>query len=151
MEPETNIYNDVVNQLKRLDNCRSRIASSSWRQILNASTIPVCRRFQYYLDKTVIFPLYRWIGFVLLLSLYSWRAWYLRGWYIVNYGLGIFMLNLFIGFLSPQVRAGTGRLPPIAGCDTVCYTRSLCYIADRPRHAGAVVAHSEFRRISTFC
>jgi len=62
-------------------------------------------RFRYYLDKTTIYPVERWAAAAALLVLYGWRAWYLRGWYIVNYGLCIFYLNLFIGFLSPQVRA----------------------------------------------
>lgn len=52
----------------------------------------------------MIYPLQRWVFFAVLISLYAWRAWYLRGWYIINYGLGIYMLNLLIGFLSPQVR-----------------------------------------------
>ena len=26
-----------------------------------------------------------------------------QGWYIITYGLGIYVLNLLIGFLSPQV------------------------------------------------
>lgn len=35
---------------------------------------------------------------------YGLRAFNLGGFYIVSYGLGIYLLNLFIGFLSPQVR-----------------------------------------------
>ena len=31
------------------------------------------------------------------------RVYFLEGWYIVTYGLGIYLLNLFIGFLSPQI------------------------------------------------
>jgi hypothetical protein len=27
----------------------------------------------------------------------------LQGFYVVTYGLGIFLLNLFIGFITPQV------------------------------------------------
>ena len=30
------------------------------------------------------------------------RVWFAQGWYIVTYGLGIYMLNLFIGFLTPR-------------------------------------------------
>ena len=37
-----------------------------------------------------------------LLLLYTLRVYMLQGWYIVTYGLGIYLLNLFIGFLSPQ-------------------------------------------------
>ena len=31
------------------------------------------------------------------------KVWLLRGFYIVTYGLGIYNLNLLIGFISPQV------------------------------------------------
>ena len=44
----------------------------------------------------------RWIGFSILAFLYLLRVWYLQGFYIVTYGLGIYLLNLFIGFLQPQ-------------------------------------------------
>ena len=36
------------------------------------------------------------------LLLYVLRVWIINGWYIVTYGLGIYILNLLIGFLSPQ-------------------------------------------------
>ena len=56
------------------------------------------------LDRTVTFTLYRWIALALLLALYALRVWYAQGWYIVSYTLGIYLLNLFIGFISPQVK-----------------------------------------------
>lgn len=34
--------------------------------------------------------------------LYVVRVWYLRGFYIVTYGLGIYNLNLVLGFITPQ-------------------------------------------------
>lgn len=37
------------------------------------------------------------------LALYGTRVFLINGWYIVTYGLGIYLLNQFIGFLSPQV------------------------------------------------
>lgn len=61
------------------------------------------------LDKTVTFPLYRWIALGVLLVLFALRVWALQGWYIVTYGLGIFLLNLFIGFITPQVRGAAAR------------------------------------------
>ena len=33
-----------------------------------------------------------------------------NGWYIVTYGLGIYLLNMFIGFLSPQIDPETDGL-----------------------------------------
>ena len=46
-----------------------------------------------------------WIGFVVVLWIYLVRVYYINGWYIVTYGVGIYLLNNFIGFLSPQARA----------------------------------------------
>ena len=45
----------------------------------------------------------RWAVFCVLLCLYFIRVYLAQGWYIITYGLGIFILNKFIGFLTPQV------------------------------------------------
>ena len=55
----------------------------------------------------------RWIGFSILAFLYLLRVWYLQGFYIVTYGLGIYLLNLFIGFLQPQDDMDTDHSGPI--------------------------------------
>lgn len=60
------------------------------------------RRFKIALDKSTPHTVLRWVGFVVLLMLYGLRVWLLQGYYIVTYGLGIYLLNLFIGFLQPQ-------------------------------------------------
>ncbi|KAL2346121.1 hypothetical protein Fmac_000121 [Flemingia macrophylla] len=59
--------------------------------------------FQYYLDKSTPHSAYRWIGTLAIASIYVLRTFYLQGFYIVSYGLGIYLLNLLIGFLSPLV------------------------------------------------
>ncbi|XP_047329751.1 protein RER1B-like isoform X2 [Impatiens glandulifera] len=59
--------------------------------------------FQFYLDKTTPHSVYRWIGTFVLGIIYALRVFYLQGFYVVTYGLGIYMLNLLIGFLSPLV------------------------------------------------
>lgn len=46
----------------------------------------------------------RWLVFAGLMALYCMRVFFLNGWFIVTYGLGIYLLNNFIGFLSPQVK-----------------------------------------------
>ena len=56
------------------------------------------------LDKVVPQMTSRWLCLGAFLALYVLRVWLLRGWYIVTYGLGIYLLSLFIGFISPQVR-----------------------------------------------
>lgn len=61
-------------------------------------------KWQYLLDKSSPHIAYRWISFAMLFSFYALRVFALNGWYIVTYGLGIYLLNQFIGFISPQVR-----------------------------------------------
>ncbi|KAH7845732.1 hypothetical protein Vadar_005390 [Vaccinium darrowii] len=66
-------------------------------------THTVSRRYQYLLDKSTPHVLRRWIGFALIALLYALRVYLVHGYYIVTYGLGIYILQLFILFLSPQV------------------------------------------------
>eukprot|EP00922_Rhytidocystis_sp_ex-Travisia-forbesii_P008644 GHVS01012662.1.p1 GENE.GHVS01012662.1~~GHVS01012662.1.p1 ORF type:complete len:256 (-),score=62.08 GHVS01012662.1:208-975(-) len=62
------------------------------------------RAGHHYLDKTTIFYKTRWLFFVAVVALYVFRVTYwTSGFFIVTYALGIYMLNLLIGFLSPQV------------------------------------------------
>ncbi|KAH9615746.1 hypothetical protein KSS87_023519 [Heliosperma pusillum] len=63
----------------------------------------VSQRFQHLLDKSTPFILYRWISLFFLAFFYALRVYFVEGFYVVSYGLGIYILNLFIGFLSPQV------------------------------------------------
>jgi len=60
------------------------------------------RKFQYLMDKSSPHILYRWIFFGVLIFLYVFRVYMLNGWFIVSYGLGIYLLNQLIGFMSPQ-------------------------------------------------
>lgn len=69
---------------------------SSW-------TAAVSQRFQHCLDKATPFVLRRWVFFGVVALVYLIRVIVLEGFYIVSYGLGIYVLNLFIAFLSPQV------------------------------------------------
>lgn len=64
------------------------------------------RKWQQLLDKSTVHLIPRWILFVVLMVLYLIRVYIADGWFIVTYGLGIYLLNLFIGFLSPQVGGG---------------------------------------------
>ena len=61
----------------------------------------VRRVIQYWLDKSTIHVIPRWIGFTILLALFFLRVYLIQGYFIVAYGLGIFLLNNFIAFLSP--------------------------------------------------
>ena len=55
------------------------------------------------MDKSTVHLYARWAVFATALLVYIVRVFYLQAFYIVTYGLGIYLLNLFIGFLSPQV------------------------------------------------
>ncbi|XP_018847405.1 protein RER1A-like [Juglans regia] len=63
----------------------------------------VSQRYQHLLDKSTPYVLHRWIAFLMVASVYVLRVYVVQGFYIVSYGLGIYILNLLIGFLSPQV------------------------------------------------
>jgi hypothetical protein len=66
------------------------------------------QRYQHYLDKSVPHLKERWAAWGLVAIIYLIRISFLKGWYIVTYGLGIYNLNLIIGFLSPQVDPESG-------------------------------------------
>eukprot|EP00386_Alphamonas_edax_P006555 GDKI01021193.1.p1 GENE.GDKI01021193.1~~GDKI01021193.1.p1 ORF type:complete len:229 (-),score=49.83 GDKI01021193.1:24-659(-) len=73
------------------------------------------RIFKTYVDKTTVWLKTRWAAFFALAFLYAVRVYYRQGFYIVTYGLGIYLLNLLIGFLSPQIDPETeGPLLPTA-------------------------------------
>uniref|UniRef100_A0A7N0TZG4 Protein RER1 n=1 Tax=Kalanchoe fedtschenkoi TaxID=63787 RepID=A0A7N0TZG4_KALFE len=61
------------------------------------------RTFQYYLDRSTPHPVQRWLGTGVAAAIYVLRVYYVHGFYVVSYGLGIYILNLLIGFLSPKV------------------------------------------------
>mmetsp|Transcript_69910 Transcript_69910/g.145760 ORF Transcript_69910/g.145760 Transcript_69910/m.145760 type:complete len:195 (+) Transcript_69910:175-759(+) len=60
----------------------------------------------------------RWAATGVLFFLYCLRIYMVNGWYIVTYGLGIYILNLGIGFLSPASDPATdGTVLPTAEAD----------------------------------
>ncbi|CAO3641203.1 unnamed protein product [Cunninghamella blakesleeana] len=61
------------------------------------------RRFQHFLDEVTPFTQYQWIATVILLILFMLRIVLAEGWYIVTYALGIYLLNLFLAFLTPKI------------------------------------------------
>eukprot|EP00245_Coleochaete_scutata_P009580 TRINITY_DN3183_c0_g1_i1.p1 TRINITY_DN3183_c0_g1~~TRINITY_DN3183_c0_g1_i1.p1 ORF type:complete len:205 (-),score=40.99 TRINITY_DN3183_c0_g1_i1:336-923(-) len=85
--------------------------AAKWKEDVN-------RRFQYYLDKSTPHALARWLGTCVAGLIYVLRVYYVQGFYIVTYGLGIYILNLLIGFLSPQVDPESeGPTLPTKGAD----------------------------------
>lgn len=77
--------------------------------------------FQYYLDRSTPHPVQRWLGTIAGAMIYMLRIYYIQGFYVVSYGLGIYILNLLIGFLSPkvdpEVEALDGASLPTRGSD----------------------------------
>ncbi|CAN1163596.1 Protein RER1B [Linum perenne] len=59
--------------------------------------------FQYYLDRSTPHVLHRWLGTFVVATIYLLRVYIIQGFYIVTYGLGIYILNLLIDFLSPKI------------------------------------------------
>ncbi|TXG52202.1 hypothetical protein EZV62_021371 [Acer yangbiense] len=87
---------------------------AKWRSDLS-------RTFQYYLDRSTPHPVHRWLGTLAVALIYVLRVYFLQGFYIVTYGLGIYILNLLIGFLSPKIdpelEALDGASLPTKGSD----------------------------------
>ncbi|GAU38284.1 hypothetical protein TSUD_157690 [Trifolium subterraneum] len=61
------------------------------------------RRYRHILDKSTPHVGQRWLGCFVVAMVYVLRVYMVEGFYVVSYGLGIYILNLLIGFLSPQV------------------------------------------------
>lgn len=67
-----------------------------------AGVLEACERgAQAHLDRTTLWIKTRWLMFFLSLAVYVVRAYLMRGYYVVSYCLGIYLLHLVIGFVSP--------------------------------------------------
>ncbi|CCI43055.1 unnamed protein product [Albugo candida] len=75
-------------------------------------TASIGRKWQHLLDRSTIYVSARWTFAFILLATYAIRVLYLNAFHIVTYGLGIYLLNMFIGFLSPQIDEYEGPLLP---------------------------------------
>ncbi|KAL7413473.1 Rer1 family-domain-containing protein [Mrakia frigida] len=60
------------------------------------------RKFQGFLDRVTPYSTYRWMATAGLLVIFALRVVFGQGWYIVAYGLSIFLLNIFLAFLQPK-------------------------------------------------
>ncbi|KAG1861992.1 retrieval of early ER protein Rer1 [Suillus tomentosus] len=60
------------------------------------------RQYQQTLDRWTPHVLQRWLATFCLLSLFMLRIVLSQGWYIVCYGLAIYLLNLLLAFLQPK-------------------------------------------------
>jgi len=69
---------------------------------VTAHTSRLAKIYQSYLDQSTPFVSYRWMSTVGLMLMFFLRIVIAQGWYIVAYSLGIYLLNLFLAFLSPK-------------------------------------------------
>merc|ERR1740121_1101208 len=93
-----------------------------------AKMVEYQRLLQRYLDKTVVWMRARWAANAVLFVLYGLRVYMKQGFYVVTYGLGIYLLNLLINFLSPAVDPETEDGPVLPTKETGEYrpfTRKL--------------------------
>ncbi|CAK9442176.1 uncharacterized protein LODBEIA_P59190 [Lodderomyces beijingensis] len=58
--------------------------------------------YQKLVDESAPYPQYRWLGFGVLILVFMARIFLTQGWYIICYALGIYLLNLFLAFLTPK-------------------------------------------------
>lgn len=63
----------------------------------------LANKYQILLDSITPHWAARWTFSVILLFIFMLRIVLAQGWYIICYGLSIYYLNLFIGFLSPRI------------------------------------------------
>lgn len=97
--------------------------SSTVDSPVNKKVLEASRMYQYCLDKTTPHSIPRWVGTFGLAVIYGVRVYYIQGFFIITYALGIYILNLLIGFLSPLVDPeidpsdGDGALLPTKGSD----------------------------------
>ncbi|KAA6426157.1 MAG: Rer1 family isoform 2 [Trebouxia sp. A1-2] len=61
------------------------------------------RTYRYWVDKSVPHIWSRWLALLGLIVLYGIRVYFVQGFYIVTYAMGIYSLNLLLGFLTPQI------------------------------------------------
>jgi hypothetical protein len=72
------------------------------------------QRTQVLLDRSTPHLAPRWAAWGCLVLIYALRVYLLAGFYIVTYGLGIYNLNLLLGFITPQFdpeQEAEGQLP----------------------------------------
>lgn len=62
----------------------------------------VPKMYQRYVDRTTPHTVPRWIAFGVLATLFSLRILFYQGFYVVAYAWAIYLLNIFLLFLSPK-------------------------------------------------
>lgn len=100
MMSESQSNPDIQNSPFNLGDTSNGIDDKSKLSILFQN---LSRKFQNLLDRLTPHLAVRWVIFTILIILFFIRVYKLQGFYVVAYVLGIFLLNQFIAFLTPQV------------------------------------------------
>jgi len=74
----------------------------SWFVGIRKAFAPLTIRYTQIIDKVTPHIAYRWYFTAFIAVVYCVRVWLLDGFFVVTYGLGIYILNLLIPFISPQ-------------------------------------------------
>merc|ERR1711871_1685704 len=74
----------------------------AWFVGIRKAVAPLTQKYQQLLDKCTPHTAYRWYFVAFIALVYVVRVWLLSGFFVVSYGLGIYILNLLIPFISPQ-------------------------------------------------
>ncbi|KAJ1975619.1 hypothetical protein H4R34_004272 [Dimargaris verticillata] len=77
-------------------------SSNSVATNLQQYRLTVLRRIQTFLDSTISYTPQRWVFTAVALVAFLVRVFMTHRWYIVTYALGIYLLNLFLAFLTPK-------------------------------------------------
>ena len=103
-----------------MDGSQGSGAASIFNQpnAFNRYRILAYNHYRKFLDDSTPHIGARWAGTAIVAFLYVLRVWSLGGWHIISYALGIYILNLLIGFLAPAVDPEfDGGALPIKGDD----------------------------------
>ncbi|BFZ60389.1 retention in endoplasmic reticulum protein 1 [Saitoella coloradoensis] len=84
-----------------MDNLNA-IAPDNAANAFSAHTSALSQRYQTLLDTVTPFTVQRWAFTAGVIFLFMLRIFFAQGWYIVCYALGIYLLNLFLAFLTPK-------------------------------------------------
>merc|ERR1712137_1176257 len=83
--------------------CRMEMDKTEESSSVQKLLFTVTTRYQLFLDRVTPHPKRRWVAAGVVIALYLLRAATVGGFYIVSYALGIYPLNLLIGFLAPKI------------------------------------------------
>merc|ERR1711907_107055 len=74
----------------------------AWFVGIRKAFAPITQKYTQLLDKATPHTAYRWYFTAFIALVYVVRVWLVTGFFVVSYGLGIYILNLLIPFISPQ-------------------------------------------------